>query len=65
MDIPKNFRWDAERPGAGFQKIFQMDVYKFAGRSGSEPIGVLDLGYGSWVDLVDPPQTPPVGTPGT
>ena len=34
---------------------------RFAGRSGAKPIGVLDLGYGSFVCLVDPPDTPPSG----
>ena len=34
---------------------------KFAGCSVAEPIGVLDLGYGSLVDSIDPPLPPPAG----
>ena len=34
---------------------------RFAGRSGSEPIGVLDRQYWSLGCLVDPPPTPPSG----
>ena len=40
-----------------------MDKTKFAGRSGSEPIGVLDLGYWSLGCIVDPPL-PPQWAPG-
>ena len=36
----------------------------FAGCSAAEPIGVLDLKYGSLVDSIDPPPTPPSGHPG-
>ncbi len=36
---------------------------KFAGRSVAQPMGVLDLQYGSLVDSIDPPPYPPTGGP--
>ena len=46
----------------GNPSLTKIPIKKFAGRSGSEPIGVLDRKYWSFGCLVDPPSYPPVGT---
>ena len=46
----------------GFLTLCSYTFLSFAGRSGSEPIGVLDLGCWSSGCLLDSPPTPPVGT---